>query len=91
MRIKCLAQGHNILMPGFEPSTSVSRNQHSKQTTIMLLMGLSTCKQQSTNANKNIIHMSKPDHINRTMHGEDVHKISEETITLVDWTNHCTN
>ena len=24
MQIKCLAQGHNILMPGFEPSTSVS-------------------------------------------------------------------
>ena len=25
MRIKCLAQGHNILLPGFEPSTSVSK------------------------------------------------------------------
>ena len=25
MRIKCLAQGHNIQMPGFEPSTFVSR------------------------------------------------------------------
>ena len=24
MRIKCLAQGNNILLPGFEPSTSVS-------------------------------------------------------------------
>ena len=24
MRIKCLAQGHNVLLPGFEPSTSVS-------------------------------------------------------------------
>ena len=29
MRIKCLAQGHNILMPEFEPSTPVSRNRHS--------------------------------------------------------------
>ena len=29
MRIKCLVQGHNMLMPGFEPSTSVSRNRHS--------------------------------------------------------------
>ena len=28
MRIKCLAQGNNILLPGFEPSTSVSRNRH---------------------------------------------------------------
>ena len=27
MRIKCLAQGHNIMMlPGFEPSIAVSRN-----------------------------------------------------------------
>ena len=25
MRIKCLAQGHNILLPGFEPSASVSK------------------------------------------------------------------
>ena len=29
MRIKCLAQGYNILMlPEFEPSISVSRNRH---------------------------------------------------------------
>ena len=28
MRIKCIAQGHNILMPGFELSASVSRNLH---------------------------------------------------------------
>ena len=28
MRIKCLAEGHNMLMrPGFEPSIDVSRNQ----------------------------------------------------------------
>ena len=25
MRIKCLAQGNNILLPGFEPSASVSK------------------------------------------------------------------
>ena len=25
MRMKCLAQGNNILLPGFEPSTSVSK------------------------------------------------------------------
>ena len=36
MWIKYLAQGHNILLPGFEPSTSVSRNRHSRQTTNML-------------------------------------------------------
>ena len=36
MQIKCLAQGHNILMSGFEPSTSVSRNQHSNYMTNML-------------------------------------------------------
>ena len=28
-----LAQGNNILLPGFEPSTSVTRNRHSNQTT----------------------------------------------------------
>ena len=36
MRIKCLAQGHNTLIPGFEPSTSVSRNRQSNHTTNML-------------------------------------------------------
>ena len=25
MQIKCLAQGNNMLLPGFEPSTSVSK------------------------------------------------------------------
>ena len=29
MQIKCLAQGHNILMVGFKLSTSVSINRHS--------------------------------------------------------------
>ena len=29
MRIKCLAQRRNILMSGFELSTSVARNRHS--------------------------------------------------------------
>ena len=28
MQIKCLAQGHNVLMPGFEPSTYASRNRY---------------------------------------------------------------
>ena len=36
MRIKCLSQRHNILIPGFEPSTSVSRNRHSNHMTNML-------------------------------------------------------
>ena len=31
-----LAQGHNILMPGFEPSTSVSINRHSNHMNNML-------------------------------------------------------
>ena len=35
-RTKCLAQGHNIVMPGFELSTSVSRNRHSNHMTNML-------------------------------------------------------
>ena len=35
-RIMCLAQGHNILLPGFEPSTSVSRSRHSNYMTNML-------------------------------------------------------
>ena len=38
MWIKCLAQGNNILMLGFEPSTSVTRNRHSSQTTNMLYL-----------------------------------------------------
>ena len=29
MRMNCLAQENSILMPWFEPSTSVSRNRHS--------------------------------------------------------------
>ena len=36
MQIMCLAQEHNILMPVFEPSTSVSRNWHSNHITNML-------------------------------------------------------
>ena len=44
MRIKRLAQGHNILLPGFEPSTSVSRNRHSSQTTNMLRYYVMLCK-----------------------------------------------
>ena len=37
IRIKCLVQGHDILMqPGFEPSISVSRNRHSNHMTNML-------------------------------------------------------
>ena len=42
MRIKRLAQGRNILLPGFEPSTSVCRNRHSNQTTNMLSQWCST-------------------------------------------------
>ena len=39
MRIKCLAQGQNILMlPGFKPTTSVSRNIHHDHMTNMPLM-----------------------------------------------------
>ena len=36
MRIKCLAQGHKMQMPGFEPSTSASRNRYSNHMTNML-------------------------------------------------------
>ena len=36
MRIKCLAQKRSILIPGFQPSTSVSRNQHTNHMTNML-------------------------------------------------------
>ena len=36
MQIKCLAQGHDILMPEFAPSASVSRNRHSNHMTNML-------------------------------------------------------
>ena len=37
MRIKCLAQGHKILMrPRFEPSTSVSRSRYPNHMTNML-------------------------------------------------------
>ena len=38
MWIKCLAQGHSILMkPGFEPLITVSRNRHLIDLTNMLL------------------------------------------------------
>ena len=36
MQIKYVAQGNNILLPGFEPSTYVTRYRHSNQTTNML-------------------------------------------------------
>ena len=36
MWIKCLAQGHDILMSGFELATSVFRHRHSKHMTNML-------------------------------------------------------
>ena len=37
LRIKCLAQGHNILIqPVFEPWVAVSRNRHITNMTIML-------------------------------------------------------
>ena len=35
MQIKCLPQGHNILMSGFEQSTSVTRGRHSNHSTNM--------------------------------------------------------
>ena len=38
MQIKCLAQGHNIRMSGFEQSTSVTINRHSNHKTNMLLL-----------------------------------------------------
>ena len=38
MRIKCLAQGHSILIPGLVSSTSVSRDQHSNHMTYMLIV-----------------------------------------------------
>ena len=38
MWIKCLAQGHDILMSGFEQLTSVARNRHSNHMTNMLKM-----------------------------------------------------
>ena len=36
MQIKCLAQGHNILISGFVQSTSVTRNRYSNHYTNML-------------------------------------------------------
>ena len=42
MQIKYLAQGNNILLPGFEPSTSVTRNRHSNHMTNMLYVCLLT-------------------------------------------------
>ena len=42
MRIKCLAQGHSILLPGFEPSKSSSRNRHSNHMTNILYV-CTTC------------------------------------------------
>ena len=39
MQIKCLAQGHNILMSGFEQSTSVSRNRQATLSKIQNVSG----------------------------------------------------
>ena len=41
MRIMCLAQGHNVLMSGIEPSISVSRNRHSNN---MINMHRTKCR-----------------------------------------------
>ena len=38
MRIKCLAQGYNVLLPGFKTSNSVSRNKHPEHMTSMPLV-----------------------------------------------------
>ena len=38
MQIKCLAQGHDILMPGFEPYTSVTTNRHFNQMINMIVI-----------------------------------------------------
>ena len=47
MRIKCLDQGHNILMlPGFVPLTSGSRNRHPNHMPNMLLNV--KCKEESS-------------------------------------------
>ena len=40
MRMKCLAEGHNMLMLGFVPSTSVSRSHHPNHITIMLIVSM---------------------------------------------------
>ena len=44
MPIKYLAQGNNILLSGFEPSTSETRNRHSNQTTNMLCVQIKGTK-----------------------------------------------
>ena len=55
MQIKYLAQGNNILLPGFEPSTSVTRNRHSNQTTTMLRMTAKATIRRMTRGGKYII------------------------------------
>ena len=48
LQIKCLAQGHSILLPGFEPSTSSSRNRHSSHMTNVLLISPNMLIQHTT-------------------------------------------
>ena len=55
---KCLAQGHNILMPGFEPSTSVSRNRHSNHMANMLC-NWCVIEYESIMVDKDLMYMEK--------------------------------
>ena len=47
MRIKCLAQGNNILLPGFEPSTSVSKTDILANRPIFSRLCMNFCSQMS--------------------------------------------
>ena len=62
MQIKYLAQGNNILMPGFEPSTSVTRNRHSNQTTKMLVTEVTPMNHTSSNKVCILHHTCIPGH-----------------------------
>ena len=53
MRIKCLAQGNNILLPGFEPSTSVSKTD--------ILTNRPICSNMLTYKHADVLHI-KPSH-----------------------------
>ena len=72
MQIKSLAQRHNILMPGFKLSASVSRKQHSSHMTNML----HTIRLENTTM-KEVIVIININNIN-TIKNKEVHRLITE-------------
>ena len=59
MPIKCLAQGHNILMPGFEPSTSVAHKRNKKSISASMNLKLIELELRMSTFHLNYRHFSQ--------------------------------